>query len=727
MEKASQSKDTGIAEAAGQKSYMARVPLAAAAPNSHLAQMAAAIHGSPLVQRQLRLKDEINAKARVTATPRAEEAFPAAAQPTQPGPVQRQPVRVGEDDSFLSEYKDDHTDIRFKKLENDKFLFKDRVIAWKDNVYKDAAGQVIDLQTFTNPEEDILDVTQGEIGYLANAQGTYKKIRSTSASPCVIAILHDNQKTMLAHIHRKNQVDGFVDEAVAKFGAENFNIEAALKTLTYNPDDNSPAAADERERQAWIIQRLREKLNDAFPNLTDLSLDEESDNAMIDAASHTITSPGDASVSGERGSLGVERARAIELGWQAAADNSQAFKIRTANVQPEDSALQFQKQDRALPFPRLSGRQAAVPAAAFSSGPTVQRKWEPVDSGKMRWDSLRNGLQWYFEKETGQMYFTVEDDRLAGEAAKDQNQRHTYNEWIKRGWLHEQDLELWKEAGWDLDSPIAVSIGGNALSLQRGCVYLVGVDHREQDAFVEAMMTMQSREVVFLNEGHDETFNVKTDKSGRPELPEHVFGLEGYAEKLATQCIFAATYYQRKLLGDEKGFEENKKRVVSDKQIAFDKIVDNNALQAEMERLSPGILPTLIQALQIGEHDQETVNVLLACAQVCTALAAQKSTDEDERESLTSEHEFSANFNPRLFKKVVPKIKNPIRDGPIQKLHELRERAMAENIRKALSPANAAVVCVGELHLESLIQKLSGVRIKVYKGDGAFYAGNKSG
>src|SRR5262249_35913985 len=149
--------------------------------------------------------------------------------------------------AFLSVYQDTDTGTQFKKLKDNEFLLNGKVIKWDGAQYTNRQNTPIDLNVASQaaePDAAVLDVTQGEIGYLENDQGAFTSIRSVNASPCVTAIIRDTQskKTMLAHVHRKNKVSDFVAKAVEKFGENNMSLSVNLVTKQF--EHATPAVQD---------------------------------------------------------------------------------------------------------------------------------------------------------------------------------------------------------------------------------------------------------------------------------------------------------------------------------------------------------------------------------------------------------------------------------------------------------------------------------------------------
>jgi len=633
----------------------------------------------------------------------------------------------GEETAFLSLYEDRDTNVQFRKLNENEFLLNGKLIRWNGNEYVNSAGQAIDLaeaNAAAEPDADVLDITQGEIGYLPGAEGPVKKIRSTNASPCVIVTIHDTEsrKTMMAHVHRKNKIDDFLSKAVDAFGEDNQNLQVQLSTKDYQDLRHGAAKQqDERERQQAILNALKAKLPDRFSWIVDdeIPVDEANENVTIDAATGAITNPLDGEVDRDRGAMGVRRAMAIEQGWgQEAQDNSKDFAPpRSENIIPADEAVFQYKVAAGLASPASRG---------LSGGAVVQRRWTEAGQATLVWDKPRDGLRWFYDRTNGQMYFEVANEELAGNVEallKEQGVRRTYDQWVKAGWLHEQDAELWKEAGWDVESDIEVSIMGQALRLKRGRIYLVGVDHREQGPFVDAMQALGNPDVAFVFEGYDSSRN--------QELPEQVYGLEGRYEKLAMEAAFAARFVQRFLkTHDLKAFTEFADMVVPYAKIAIDAVVTDELLSAKMAETSgKGIGSNIKNAISTQDQieaggNEDILKVLLAVAHASTALVAETIADEDERERLLDEHEFAANFNPKMFPRKAEQ-QDWLHKEPIQTLNELREAAMVRNVARASSPVNAVVVCVGALHAQPLLAQL-GSKATGYEGDGEFFTANRN-
>jgi hypothetical protein len=256
--------------------------------------------------------------------------------------------------AFNDLYTDADTGVQFRKLGGNRYLLNGRIINWADPNYTDHLNQVINLAERDQIDEqdaEVLDVTQGEAGYLPNAQGPLTSIRSTGASPCVIITIHDtaSRQTMMAHIHRLNRVESVLEAAAAgNFNENSDTINVTLTTLEFN-QGTQEEIQEERARQEEIIALVKANVGEYlfFVDGDDVVVDRGHQNAQVATADGTITHPLDAAVDGSRGQLGMERAQHHEQAWNGrqATDNSQAISVRTANIMPADTGI-FQQKAR---------------------------------------------------------------------------------------------------------------------------------------------------------------------------------------------------------------------------------------------------------------------------------------------------------------------------------------------------------------------------------------------
>jgi hypothetical protein len=267
-----------------------------------------------------------------------------------PQPVD--PLQTG----FQSRYRDSVAqDIEFKKLKDSQFILKGLVISWDGMAYRNLKNEVVNLATINAmPEQDadVLDVSMGEIGHLQNAAGPFTRIRSMNASPCVIVSMHDTQtrQTMLAHVHRKNRVNDFLQAAQDKFGENNGHLQVHVTTRKFEDAQHPHRQLEEQQQQEAIIAMIKGNIENYLFMVEgdDIHIDITHENAMIDAATGAVTTPGDDSIDANRGYLGMKRAMHTERGWgQQVADNSKGFEpLRTDNIMPQDAAaMQFRKKE----------------------------------------------------------------------------------------------------------------------------------------------------------------------------------------------------------------------------------------------------------------------------------------------------------------------------------------------------------------------------------------------
>lgn len=334
----------------------------------------------------------------------------------------------------------------------------------------------------------------------------------------------------------------------------------------------------------------------------------------------------------------------------------------------------------------------------------LQREWVPRDARTLQWNPLRGGLRWYYDTESKKMSFRVENEAAAPvDALAQAGVERTYNQWIKAGWFQEQDPAVWEEAGWNLRTPIEVSIGGRACQLLRGRIYVVGVEHLEQDPFVNAMEGLDSDEVAFVFEGYRTSQN--------PTLREHVFALEDDPEKLAGMAMFAASFMERWL----REAKEGEMKVFGDRVKDYaEKILEffsnNEGLQNQMKELVPNSLQYMYGALmasgQLPASNENWVQFLLAAGRTLTALTPGHIVEGEEREEFLSDQGFSGYFKRALFRRQVYDPKFLTEGRMMQRMNRIREASMARNALRASNPANAVVICVGELHAAPLAATL---------------------
>ncbi|MFD2170013.1 aldo/keto reductase [Tumebacillus lipolyticus] len=111
--------------------------------------------------------------------------------------------------------------------------------------------------------------------------------------------------------------------------------------------------------------------------------------------------------------------------------------------------------ERILQMQRAVGNRAAMQMLRYQMQhlPTLQRStvpglssspmqmaWESAGDGKMKWDEVLDGLQWYFDSVSELMYFTILDDSplFMKALAPYQNKPRPYKEWI----------EVWRKNEW---------------------------------------------------------------------------------------------------------------------------------------------------------------------------------------------------------------------------------------------------------------------------------------
>ncbi|GEM_PF-5426037 len=580
--------------------------------------------------------------------------------------TQRVPEPIDADDTgFRSLYRDDAIDgIQFEKLRDHVFLYRGRIIVWDpdEQQYNGRDGAEVNLealQAADEPDAGILDVTQGEIGYLENADGPLTSIRTTNASPCVIAILHDTKTrgTMVAHIHRANRIQNFVDSAKARFGDENQNLQVHLITLSV-PEDNP-----EKDRQDYILDRVSGDLQGTFDWLLDddIVIDREHENAMITVANGTVVHPADADVGVDRGHLGMARGLGIEVGWgQEVADNSQCMIVRSANLEAQDEAF----------------------AAAF---PLQFKKNESATNGQ-------------------------------------------------------SVIQL---------MPVTVEVADVSLRLQTGTLYIVGEDHVDDAAYVEAMLALNNPQVTFITEGF----------SDEDEVPPGVIPAELALPKKAIEAFYAAYQigfadtvkdesqlkarggrvnlgYQRfaELL-DDPGFQKFAQsrgykflnhpqavplmRMVAES--SFFKLSDNS-----LSTLPPGFGNVMGSGLQLAaeyyfqlhEKNQSGVVDLRAPKRPVGAgllgfLAGDGSAAGPVEAEVSEFPDAPAGKNYEGLFKFGGFIKKPedqflVRHPGMQTLNEEREAAMTKQIWRGFKPHTATVASIGEYHLGSVAAELRG-------------------
>lgn len=315
------------------------------------------------------------------------------------------------------------------------------------------------------------------------------------------------------------------------------------------------------------------------------------------------------------------------------------------------------------------------------------------------------------------MSFRVENAAAAPvDALAQAGVERTYNQWIKAGWFQEQDPAVWEEAGWNLRTPIEVSIGGRACQLLRGRIYVVGVEHLEQDPFVNAMEGLDSDEVAFVFEGYRTSQN--------PTLREHVFALEDDPEKLAGMAMFAASFMERALRGaNEAEMKASGDRVKDYAEKVLHFVNDNEGLSKQMNELVPGSLRSMLGAMmtleQLPAPTADWVAFLLAAGRTLTALTAQYIADQEERDDFLSDQGFSGYFKGGRFGREISNAKFLKEGNMMKQMNRIREASMARNALRASNPANAVVICVGELHAAPLAERL-GARALVFASPEAF-------
>lgn len=369
-----------------------RAPLAAGG-FTHTSQVqrqpgiAAQLQASPALTDQRRFVDLIHssprhAAQRATVVPLHAGRGPSAAvaQLAAPTPVSEQQT------GFNARYRDSDSNVEFAKLGGDLYLLNGRIIKWDDPNYRNLAGQVINLAAAAAVEEqdaDVLDVGQGEFGYLADDQGPYKKIRSTNASPCVILTIHDAtaKKTLMAHIHRKNRVSAILAEAQTKFGENNADVTVKLTTLKFSDRDNKDREAAELVEQNRIIDTVKQQIEHYLFMVEgdDVVVDKVHENAMIDSASGMVTNPQDRDVEASRGHMGMLRGMEIESTWgEDAEDGSKGFQSRTANVMDTDAAA-LQRQPVAQRKIFIGGQEKTAGELGDLGAPWNAKITDPIE------------------------------------------------------------------------------------------------------------------------------------------------------------------------------------------------------------------------------------------------------------------------------------------------------------------------------------------------------------
>jgi Domain of unknown function (DUF4157) len=313
-------------------------------------------------------------------------------------------------------YLDEKFGVILTKLNNfGAFLYKDsHIVYWNGNGYENQDGESIDILQLPGNGERVLNVSQGEQGYIEHHDilDKFTHMQTSNASPCIVLIIHDGseKKSFLTHIHRGNS-DSDVEDMLDLID-DSDTVKVCLITKMYT--ENKPGELEAQERRLKFMDSHLSKLEKIeYKKIID------KENAILDISTGEITHHCNESVPPDAGLITAIRGLARDHDLNRA-DASISFQQRRSNVEEGDTVYDQLKKGRTrreiyetvqtIQYRKIPDSTDIVQMVRVYGGPSRDMEDGGFDEEKMYQEFKRSDDALKLEDKVGEMGFKYAGD-----------------------------------------------------------------------------------------------------------------------------------------------------------------------------------------------------------------------------------------------------------------------------------------------------------------------------